>query len=340
MVSPPPPGLKPKLIDVAAAAGVSTATVSRALSDPAKVRPDTLAHVLDVVARLGYVPDALGRALASSKTHTIGAIFPTLDHAIFARAIQAMQRHFADAGYQLLVAAHDYNRAAEVVALRSMLERRVDAVVLVGTDHAPDVWTLLKTTTQPVALMWSIHRKFDSIGFDNERAGWLAADHLVRLGHRHIAMLTGRLKHNDRARSRLAGVRAAMAQRGLMLDDAHLIQLPFSLSAGRDGMRQLLAADVRPTAIIGGNDLLAIGGMLEAQCQGLNVPTDLSCVGIDDLELSEHMRPALTTVQLPTVEMGQRCASQVLTRLNGQPGEPRIDLPVTLVVRQSTAACP
>jgi LacI family transcriptional regulator len=156
--------LKPKLIDVAAAAGVSTATVSRALSDPEKVRPDTLVRVLEVVNRLGYVPDALGRALASNKTHTIGAIMPTLDHAIFARAIQAMQRTFADAGYQLFVAAHNYDRTAETVALRAMLERRVDAVVLLGTDHSPEVWALLKDIPQPIALTWSFHKKFDSIG--------------------------------------------------------------------------------------------------------------------------------------------------------------------------------
>jgi LacI family transcriptional regulator len=331
--------LKPKLIDVAAAAGVSTATVSRALSDPDKVRPDTLARVLDVVKRLGYVPDALGRALASNKTHTIGAIMPTLDHAIFARAIQAMQRTFADAGYQLLVAAHDYNRDAEVVALRAMLERRVDAVVLVGTDHAPDVWTMLKDIPQPVTLTWSFHKKFDSIGFDNERAGRLAAEHLLGLGHQRIAMLTGRLRHNDRARGRLAGIRGALAKQRLELPDDRVIQLPFSLVAGREGMRQLLALADRPTAIVGGNDLLAIGAMMEAQAQGLRVPKDLSCVGIDDLELSEHMQPALTTVQLPTAELGRRCAVQVLARLAGEAGERRINLPVQLVVRASTAIC-
>jgi LacI family transcriptional regulator len=328
--------LKPKLIDVAAAAGVSTATVSRALSDPQKVRPDTLARVLNVVNRLGYVPDALGRALASSKTQTIGAVMPTLDHAIFARAIQAMQRTFAEAGYQLLVAAHEYNRAAEVVAVRAMLERRVDAIVLVGTDHAPEIWAMLKDIPQPIALAWSFHKKFDSIGFDNERAGRLAAQHLLGLGHQRIAMLSGLLRHNDRARARLTGIRRALAKCGLELPDERVIQLPFSLAAGREGMQQLLALSTRPTAIIGGNDLLAIGAMLEAQAKGLRVPEDLSCVGIDDLELAAHMLPPLTTVQLPTAELGHRCALQVLARLAGQSGERRINLPVQLVVRASS----
>ena len=332
--------LKPKLIDVAAAAGVSTATVSRALSDPEKVRPETLARVLDVVQRLGYVPDALGRALASSKTYTIGAIMPTLDHAIFARAIHAMQSTFAEAGYQLLVAAHDYIQSAEAVALRAMLERRVDAVVLVGTDHAREVWALLKDTPQPVILTWSIHRKFDSIGFDNEKAGRVAAEHLLGLGHRRFAMLSGQLRHNDRARSRLAGVRAALALRGLELPDERVMQQSFSIAAGRQAMRQLLADGEPPTAVIGGNDLLVIGGMVEAQARGWRVPLDMSCVGIDDLELSEHMNPPLTTVRLPTAELGRRCAAQVLARLGGEPCERWINLPVELVVRASTAVCP
>jgi LacI family transcriptional regulator len=331
--------LKPKLIDVAAAAGVSTATVSRALSDPDKVHPETLARVIEVVQRLGYVPDALGRALASSKTHTIGAIMPTLDHAIFARAIQAMQQTFAQAGYQLLVAAHYYDRDAEAVALRSMLERRIDAVVLVGTDHAPEVWELLKDVQQPVALTWSIHRKFDSIGFDNQKAGRLAAEHLLGLGHQRFAMLSGQLRHNDRARARLAGVRAALAVHGLELPDERVIEQTFSIAAGRVGMQQLLAGREPPTAIIGGNDLLVIGGMVEAQARGLRVPADLSCVGIDDLELAAHMSPALTTVRLPTADLGHQCAVQVLARLAGARGTRRICLPVELVVRHSTGPC-
>jgi LacI family transcriptional regulator len=331
--------LKPKLIDVAAAAGVSTATVSRALSDPEKVRPDTLVRVLEVVNRLGYVPDALGRALASNKTHTIGAIMPTLDHAIFARAIQAMQRTFADAGYQLFVAAHNYDRTAETVALRAMLERRVDAVVLLGTDHSPEVWALLKDIPQPIALTWSFHKKFDSIGFDNKVAGRLAAEHLLALGHTRFAMLSGELRHNDRQRGRLAGVRAALAKHGLELPDERVVQQSFGIADGRLAMRKLLAEGEPPTAVIGGNDLLAIGGMVEAQAQGLLVPKDLSCVGIDDLELSAHMTPGLTTVALPTAELGHRCAVQVLARLAGQPGDRRICLPSQLVVRQSTSPC-
>ena len=331
--------LKPKLIDVATAADVSTATVSRALTDPAKVRPETLARVLEVVQRLGYVPDALGRALASSKTHTIGAIMPTLDHAIFARTIQGMQQTFGRAGYQLLVAAHDYDPQVEVQALRSMIERRVDAVVLVGTDHAPEVWQLLKGITQPVALTWSIHRSYDSIGFDNAKAGRLAAEHLLALGHRRFGMLSGRLQHNDRARARLAGVRAALAAQGLDLPDERVMQQSFSIVAGRTGMQQLLAGRVVPTAVIGGNDLLVIGGMVEAQAQGRHVPRDLSCVGIDDLELAAHMTPALTTVRLPTAELGRQCAEQVLTRLAGDPGTRTIRLPVELVVRHSTGRC-
>jgi LacI family transcriptional regulator len=198
---------------------------------------------------------------------------------------------------------------------------------------------MFKTISQPVALLWSFHKTYDCIGFDNERAGRLAAEHLLSHGHQHIALLSGTLRHNDRARARLTGIRRALTKCGLALPDERVIQLPFSLTAGRDGMRQLLASPRRPTAIIGGNDLLAIGAMMEAQAQGLRVPKDLSCVGIDDLELAEHMLPPLTTVRLPTAELGHRCALQVLARLAGDDGEQRINLPVGLVVRASSGPC-
>jgi LacI family transcriptional regulator len=220
-----------------------------------------------------------------------------------------------------------------------MLERRVDAVVLVGTDHAPEVWSLLKDIAQPVALTWSMHKTFDSIGFDNASAGRLAAAHLLSLGHVRLGMLSGALRHNDRARARLAGVRAVLGEHGLELPGERVIELPFSMAAGRAGMQQLLALAEPPTAIIGGNDLLAVGGMLEAQRHGMRVPEDMSCVGIDDLEISAHMIPALTTVQLPTEELGRRCAQQVLSRLRGNSGERQICLPVELVVRQSSGRC-
>lgn len=275
------------------------------------------------------------RALASRRTRTVGAVVPTLDHAIFARAIQAMQITLADAGYQLLIASHDYSLAVEAIAARSLLEQGVEAL-LVGTDHSREVWSLIGDATIPILFTWSLHVQVDSIGFDNEAAGYLVAEHLLRLGHRSFGLISGHLRNNDRARARLQGVRKAIGAAGLSLPAASVTEHQFGYSGGRAGLAALLALAEPPTAIIGGNDLMAIGAIIEAQSRGLSIPNDLSIAGIDDLDLAAHISPGLTTVHLPTKELGRRAADHVLKRLEGGEADRMTEMSIELVVRGST----
>ena len=329
-------GQRSTIIDVARRAGVSPATVSRALSQPEIVHRETLRRVKSAVAALAYVRDGTGLALVSGRTRTVGIVVPTLSHSIFAVAIDSMQTTLADAGYQLIVASHEYDPGTETAAVRALIERGVDALLLVGTDHARSLWSLIETTTIPVVLTWSLHRRLDSVGFDNFEAGRLAAEHLVGLGHRRLGVISGRLTHNDRARSRLKGIRAALAAVELEASALSVVQHRFGLGGGRDGMTAFLAMTHRPTAVIGGNDLMAVGAMLEAKARGLCVPGELSFVGIDDQEISAHVAPGLTSVHLPTSTLGKVAAQQVLSRLAGKKGERRTELPISLVVRDST----
>ena len=332
---------RPKISDVALRAGVSPATVSRALSQPTLVKPQTRARITAAVSALGYVRDGAARALASRSSGAVGIVVPTIDNAIFSRAIQALQSRLAEAGHRLLVASHEYNGAAEAAAVRSLLEHGADAIVLVGVEHADDVWSLLDATPLPVVLTWSLAESHDCVGFDNRAAGRLAAEHLLALGHRRFGMISGMLHHNDRAKARLAGVREALAIARLDLPEWRLSQQPFSLGGGRSGLSTLLSLDEPPTAVIGGNDLLAIGALFEAQSRGLDVPRDLSIVGFDNLELSAHVMPGLTTIHLPTGDLGRLAAELVLARLQSdrshdKPARRFIELPVELVVRKST----
>jgi len=329
-------GQRSTIIDVARRAGVSPATVSRALSQPEIVHRETLRRVKSAVAALAYVRDGTGLALVSGRTRTVGIVVPTLSHSIFAVAIDSMQTTLADAGYQLIVASHEYDPGTETAAVRALIERGVDALLLVGTDHARSLWSLIETTTIPVVLTWSLHRRLDSVGFDNFEAGRLAAEHLLRLGHRRLGVISGRLTHNDRARSRLKGIRAALAPVGLEASALSVVQHRFGLGGVRDGMAAFLTMTDRPTAVIGGNDLMAVGAMLEAKARGLSVPGELSFVGIDDQEISAHVAPGLTSVHLPTSTLGKVAAQQVLSRLAGKKGERRTELPISLVVRDST----
>lgn len=322
--------------EVARLAGVSTATVSRVLSRPEVVRNQTREQVMAAIAKLDYQPDAAARALASGRTHTVGCVIPTLDHAIFARSTQAMQTTLAQAGYQLLVASHEYDPVTEFELVRALQQRGVDALVLVGTDHAPRLWKALSAWRKPTLLTWSCDPRLPSLGFDNEGAAQMAASHLLELGHRYIGVISGFTAHNDRAHSRIAGVRKSLTQAGLSLPANFVTEQAFNLEGGRLGLRQLMRLSHKPTAIFCGNDLLAVGAMLEAERMGLNVPIDLSICGIDNLEISEAINPGLTTVSLPTQDLGRIAAQYMLSAISGEIIAAKSLLPFELVVRGST----
>src|ERR1700743_3836798 len=174
-------GQRVKLRDVARHAGVSPATVSRAIAQPDAIRPAPLSRVAPSAARLGYVPDGAARALASGRSMTVGAVVPTLDSAIFARTLQTMQATLAQHGYQLLVASHDYSAAAEAEAVRTLLSRGVDGLMLVGAERPAATWQLLEAADVAVVLTWCGDERFNSVVVDNERAGGLAPQPLIGL---------------------------------------------------------------------------------------------------------------------------------------------------------------
>lgn len=330
---------KARIVDVARDAGVSAATVSRALSQPQLLTADTLARVRQSALRLGYRPDAAARALASGRSMTIGAVVPTLDNAIFSRALQSMQAALAGRGYQLLVSSHDYNAAAEAEAVKMLVARGVDGLMLVGAERAPETEALLADAGLPVVLTWRGVAGRAAVVVDNERAGALAARHLVELGHRRIGIITGSHAFNDRQRAREEGARAYLASAGLAVPDWLAIQVPTTLAGGRSGCASLLGLAEPPTAVIGGIDLIAIGCMVEAQARGLAVPDDLSVVGIDDLDMSAHLSPPLSTVHIPTGRIGAQCAGMICDLIESKPFDPLVELHVELVVRRSTGRC-
>lgn len=331
-------GVRATLNDVAKRAGVSPATASRALARQVIVHPDTVRRVLAAADALGYLPGGPAQALASGRTRTIGAIIPTLDHAIFARAVQAMQSSLSKHGYQLLIAAHEYSCTQEAEAVRSLMGRGIDALMIVGADHLPETWALLAAAPIPVVLSWSFDERFDAIGFDNAQAGSLATEHLLELGHRRFGMVSGFTQSNDRSRLRIAGARQTLVAAGLDLPPEWISEQPFTLAGGRAGLVHLLGLPEPPTAILCGNDLLAVGALFEASHRGLSVPEDISVVGIDNLEIASHVVPSLTTVHLPTAELGRAIAEHLIARLNGEVRPRHTQMEIELVRRCSSGA--
>lgn len=328
------------LTDVAREAGVSPATVSRAMSNPGQVRVATLRHVQEVARRLGYVPDAKGRALASGKTHCVGVVVPTLDSPIFSRALHAMQRTLSAGSYQMLVASHEYDSQLEDFAIRNLLAQGVDAMILVGAERAQATWDALDAARLPVVLTWVAKDGRNGVAVDNEKAGTMVADHLLDLGHSAFGIIMGSAQHNDRQSARLSGVRSALATRGISLSDSRIVEAPISLTGGRIGCSTLFALASPPSAIIGLIDILAIGVLIEAQSRGIHVPEELSVAGIDNLEIAEHTNPPLTTVGLPYGLMGQLAAERALDLL-AKPDRPCTTLlALELVERSSTGRPP
>lgn len=329
-----------KIEDVARDAGVSTATVSRVLSRPHLVRPLTRAAVLRSVQALSYLPSASAQALASGKTNTVGCVVPTLDHAIFSKSTHAMQQHFARHGVQLLIASHEYNPQAEFEIVRRLQQRRVDALVLVGTDHTPKLWRLLKDWQNPVLLSWSCDKRLPSIGFDNFAVGRQAVQYLLSLGHKKIGIVSGFTANNDRARARVGGALEVLQEHGIQVPARWMSEQAFNLNGGALGFKQLMNQKQRPTAIFCGNDLLACGVLLEAQRQGMRVPQELSVIGVDNSELSQSLSPALTTIGLAADQLGTLAAQHIMQAVTHSAVQQQTVLPFELLVRGSTARAP
>lgn len=339
-------GHKVTIREVALAAGVSVATVSRALNMPGQVTPALRARVSAAAERLGYLAHGAARALASRRSGAIGAIVPTLDNPVFAACIDALQQRLDGHGYALLLASAGYDAAREARELRALLERGVDGVMLVGADHPPAVWRLLGPESGrgvPAIVTWTSGdpaAPVPCIGFDNRAAARRIAVHLLALGHRRIAMIAGPTCGNDRAAARVAGVREALAAAGLCLAPPYLAERPYTVSDGRAALVALMALPEPPTAVVCGNDHLAFGALAGARALGLRIPQDLSVTGFDDLDFAAYADPALTTVRVPAAEMGRQAADHLVAAAAGTPPPPPAELEAPVMLRSTTGPAP
>ena len=339
--SAPATGRAASLADVAALAGVSPGTVSRALSRPDMVQEDTRARVLAAADRLGYVANGAARALAMRRTHTIGALVPRFGGSSFPTMVQALEATLAAHGYTLLLSAPDHARAGDAALLRTLLERSVDAVALLGAEHPPQFHALLEAHGRPYVQMWAQRSaQGPCVGFDEGEAADLVVDHLATLGHRRLAFIGGRTSDNARARQRQRGVLQAVARRGLTLASDAVLECEYGFREGFAAMQTLLARRLPVSATICGNDYLAAGALAALHGAGVVVPAAMSLAGFNDNEFAPYLQPALTTVHVPITEMGEQAGLYLVQRLRGlDPGAPPL-LPVSLVVRASTGPVP
>lgn len=332
------PGSAVSLSEVAARANVSTASVSRVLNGSAFVSDEVRRSVERAYMELGYVPNGAARALAARRTMTVGAIVPTIENGGFASAVSAFQRILNQAGYTLLLASSDYDAEAELREARMLLSRGVDGMMLVGSEHHEHLLPLIAQHGVPFVETWTLAPDRPSVGLDNVGAARALAEHLLTLGHTRIGLIAGRMAGNDRASARVRGVRACLADHGLPLLSEWFSERPYRILDGRLAMRSLIAGTTRPTAVICGNDQLAFGALIEVSAQGLDVPGDFSVAGFNDLEFAAHLNPPLTTIRVPTEDIGREAAEMLLRSILDKtaPSGP-VEIPFTLVMRASTA---
>ena len=335
-----PGGKRASAKDVARLAGVSTATVSRAINAPASVDAKTRALVEAAVTKLRYVPHGAARALRSHRSQMVGAVVPSFDYALYARTTSAMQSVLDPNGYAMVLAEHHYDLKAELRITEQLIGHGVDAFVFVGLHHDPALFTLLESYGRPYVLTWGVDpmRLHPSIGFDNRAATFAMTRYLIELGHRRFGLLSAFVEGNDRATERGAGMRAALAQAGLRFDERCAQYGPIDLNAAAGMMRKVLALKRRPTAIVSTNDVFAVGGMIACRDKGVRIPDEISITGVDNTDLGATQTPALTSIRTPIVEIGRAAAEQLIARLEGKPHEMFQMLPFELVSRGSTSA--
>ncbi len=327
------------IADVARMAGVSEATVSRAMRDFPQVRPALRERVLAAAAELNYVADSNASRLASGKTRTIGVIAPQLTTWYVSQMSAGLEDVLHAAGNDLLVSALSTPaRRQDLREGRARFRQRVDALVLVDVFVGRD-WT--PPPSEPPVIV--VGEKLDSgysLGIDDELGGFLATRHLLDLGHRRIGLIAGGAPESDFSpvsEFRTAG--ATRALRSYDLEPATVQNGLFTIEGGRAAATAILdmSAATRPTAIFSFSDEMAFGALHAIRERGLAVPGDISIVGFDDHTVSESV--GLSTVRQPVRELGRRAAQRALLASSDEPfGNDHELLPIELIVRSSTAS--
>lgn len=324
--------------DVAKLAGCAPATVSRRLNNPEVVSPALVVAIDAAIEQLGYVRNESARSLRSSRSKLVGAIIPTLRHSIYAEMLAGLQQTLEEAGFALIHNTSEYDLDEELKQARTLVERGVEAIVLVGTRHRSKTFDLLTEHGISCAVTYALQDDFGftSIGFDNHRAASLAANKLYDLGHRKFGMISGVTANNDRAQSRVQGFVDTLESKGIARSDIAIREAPYLFGAGKEAMSLLLADKPEVTAVFCGSDVLAIGAMHECAERGIVVPDDISFVGFDNLEIAGYVSPPLTTLNVPAFEMGVETGQYLIRTEPGRAAVRRIALNVEYIERGTT----
>jgi LacI family transcriptional regulator, gluconate utilization system Gnt-I transcriptional repressor len=327
--------LRPTMEDVAREANVGRMTVSRALNQPELVSPESLAAVRSAIERLGYVQNLNAGSLASNKSRIIGAVIPSIENAFFSDTISGLSQTLAVKGYQLLLGQSRYNADEELRLIDAFAGRRVDGIMLIRTSTPAELESRIRRCGVPVIEAWDTSNdQIDMrIGFSHREAGIAVARYLAAKGRRHLGYLGS---VDVRSTARLQGFRAGAKQSGLKKIEAVMLNRPSSINDAPEIFAELLERRPELDAVFCSNDMLAAGILFECQWRGIRVPKDIAIMGFVDLPIASATHPGITTIRVPSLEIGKQAGDMLLGYLEGKrPANPRIDLGFSIVERGS-----
>jgi DNA-binding LacI/PurR family transcriptional regulator len=331
----------PNMKQIAQMADVSLGTVSHVLNGSARVREPLKRRVLEAVESLGYQPSQLARGLRRDKTNMVGMIIPDLTNPFFPAVVRGAEDVAFSNGYRLILCNTDNDHAKELAHLEQ-LRTYLPAGLIVIPSHFSDLTAQAESYRKAGAAVICVDRlpkywKGDSVTADNEAGSYAAIRHLLKLGHRQFATITGP-QHLTNAQERLAGFKRAMQQSRVHVNPEYIQETTFDKQGGYAKTLLLLRLIPRPTIIFAGNDLIALGALLAIRDSGLKCPEDISVMGFDDLDLAEIIHPSLSSVSQPGYQLGSTAARLLLDRVRGDTGPAKhIVLGTTLKLRHSIA---
>lgn len=327
-----------RMQEIAARAGVTAMTVSRALRTPNKVSPDTLERIRKAIEDLGFVPNFVAGSLSSRTSRMVAVSVPSLANSVFSDFIEEMSTALIAKGYTTIVGCSSYDHKYEERILSEFLGWRPAGVVLTGTSHTERTKEMCKRSGVPIIETWcKTSKPLDVvIGFSNRQATYEMTRSLIEWGYRKIGFGYVDSENNDRSMERRRGWKKALDEAGCESQDSRTKGGSFAIHEGAVILGKLLERHPDTDAIVFGSDTLAVGALMEAQRKGLRIPQDIAITGFGDVEIAKETVPALTTVRTPRRELGRLCAEVLLDKIAGTYTGPRvIDRGFEIIRRQS-----
>lgn len=321
-------------------ASVDPSTVSRVLNrDPTLVvKDETRQRILAAVDKMHYVPNAMARGLRRQRSQTIGLLVPDIGNPFFPQIILGAERVFSEAGFRLLLGNTDEDPEKERSYVEILRSNVVEGLMLATAFTQDETVEELGRLGVPFVLVNRAHPITTNYVIVDDRAATRGAvDYLVGIGHRRIAHVSGPL-YTETGLSRLRGYREGLRSAQIEYREAYVVEGDYKEGSGAKAVDRLMQLQVPPTALVAGNDLIALGALGACRRLGVRVPEELSIIGFNDVPFSEHLTPSLTTVRVPRLAMGMASARRLLDLLAGRevPAAP-IVLETELVIRNSTA---